>query len=127
MNDSLTGIETLFPPAPATARRYKVVELPVSGHTVRIQSLTERELSNYEASAWKPGKVGQEMDPAKIKTAGPRLIVLCMVDAAGNRMLNETHVAKLAEWDSFDVEFLHKACNVHVGIGRTDLEDLEKN
>ena len=43
MNDSLTGIETLFPPAPATARRYKVVELPVSGHTVRIQSLTERD------------------------------------------------------------------------------------
>jgi hypothetical protein len=88
--------------------------------------LTERELSAYQASAWKPGKTGQEMDPNKIKTAGPRLIVLMAVDNAGNRILNETHVAKLQDWDSADIEFLHKQCNQHIGIG-SGVEELEKN
>ena len=123
----ITGIETLFPPSAATKRRYKTVELPVSGFTLRIQSLTEREKSNYEASVWKPGKTGQEMDPVKIKTSGIRLALLCVVDSAGNRLLNDSHLAKMQDWDSLDTEHLHKECNRHVGIGATTVEDLEKN
>lgn len=124
----LTGIETLFPPTSAAAkRRYETVSLPVSGYTLRIQSLTEREKSNYEATVWKPGKVGQEMDAGKIKTSGLRLALLCVVDQAGNRMLNEGHLAKMQDWDSLDTEYLHKACNRHVGIGKDAVEGLEKN
>ena len=123
----LTGIETLFPPSAATARRCRSVTLPVSGFTLRIQSLTEREKSNFEAAAWKPGKTGQEMDPTKIKTAGLRLALLCVVDDAGNRMLNESHLAKMQDWDSLDTEYLHKECNRHVGFGGASIEDLEKN
>jgi hypothetical protein len=125
--DILTGIETLFPPSQATRRRYKNVTLPVNGFTLRIQSLTEREKSNYEASVWKPGKTGQEMDPAKIKTSGLRLAILCVVDSAGNRLLNDTHLVKMQDWDALDTEHLHKECNRHVGIGTTAVEDLEKN
>ena len=77
---ALSGIEELFPATPAARRRYKTIMLPVSGLNLRIQSLTERELSNYQASAWKAGKTGQEMDPQKLKTSGARLIVLCVVD-----------------------------------------------
>lgn len=123
---AITGIETLFPPTPATKRRYKTIELPINGFKLRIQSLTECEKSNYEASVWKPGKTGQEMDPGKIKTSGLRLALLCVVDLAGHRILNESHLLKMQDWDALDTEHLHKECNRHVGIGST-VEDLEKN
>ena len=42
-------------------------------------------------------------------------------------MLNETHVARIQEWDSADVEFLHRECNRHIGIGSSSIEDEEKN
>lgn len=117
-----TSVQDLF--AKPAARRYRDVTLPVSGHRVRIQSLTEREMSAYQsATLTQDGK----LKPEKLAAASRRLIALCLVDAAGNRILNDSHVARLAEWDAADTQHLADECQVHVGAKRGDVEDLVKN
>jgi hypothetical protein len=120
----LTGVDDLLAPTP---RRYKVLTLPISGKVVRIRSLTERESAEYQAAATRV-QGGQPMLRAdRLKDAARRFIVLCLVDSAGNRILNDTHVLKLAEWDAADVQFLWEECSAHVGLKASDLEALVKN
>jgi hypothetical protein len=63
-----------------------------------------------------------------------RLIVLCVVDAVGNRILNQDDVGRMVDWDTADVQFLAAACGKHTGIAAGEMgdvndaaEDLEKN
>lgn len=126
MNDTTltpAGVDALF--APRT-RRHKYETLPISGLSVRIQSLTEAELSRYEMAV-----VGTSdkaiARQARIEDAGRRLIVLCLVDTAGNRILNDSHNKLLAEWDAADSNYLYNACAAHVGLRRSDIEELVKN
>lgn len=121
-NVTLATVDELFRPS---VRRYRVVTLPVSGLNVRIQSLTEREVSEYQSEALKKG--GNGLNPARIKDAGPRLIVRCVVDANGNRIMNCAHVARILEWDSADSNALHRECMDHCGIREDGIEALEKN
>lgn len=106
-------------------RRYKVIELPVSGHRVRIQSITERELSSYQTATIASGGTG--LRKSRLEDANRRFIVMCLVDDAGNRILNTSHIAKLADWDAADMSFLHNECASHCGINREDIEELVKN
>jgi hypothetical protein len=117
-NGHLANADQLFAPR---ERRHREIVLPVSRNRVRIQSLTEREVSHYQAVAFK--KNGSGLIPARIRDAGPRLMVLCAVDQAGNRILNDSHVAKFDDWDNADSAFLHSECLEHCGI-RSD-EDIE--
>ena len=66
--------------------------------------------------------IGSLLSPGAFFTKGNQI-----VDSAGNRLLNDSHLAKMQDWDSLDTEHLHKECNRHVGIGATTVEDLEKN
>jgi hypothetical protein len=122
---SLAGVEQLF--GSASKRRYKYVTLPVAGHELRIQSLTEREVSAYQQAAWKKinGQLTQNL--ARVEDSNRRLIVLCVVDAAGNRLLNDSHVPLLLEWDAADTQHLFRECVAHCGINAGDIEGLEKN
>jgi len=118
---TLATAEELF--APAT-RRYKNVTLPVSGKQVRIQSLTERETSLYEAQALtKKGDIRL----SKLEDANRRLIVLCLVDGAGNRILNASHASRIGEWDSADAKHVYKECAAHTGINTDEVDELVKN
>lgn len=113
--------DQLFAPA---ARRYATVQLPTSGLTVRIQSLTERERTAFQAALiTRTGDTNRE----RLLDAGRRLIVLCLVDGAGNRMLNDSDVQKLADWDSADTEFLYAECGRHTGLGGKSDEVERKN
>jgi len=119
----LAGVEQLFTPM---KRRYKTVDLPVSGLTVRIQSLTEREVADYQQEAFK--KSGNGLIPARLRDSGPRLIVRCVVDASGNRIMNASNVPQLLEWDSADSNCLQRACMDHCGIRDDEnLDGLVKN
>jgi len=118
----LTGVDTLFAPS---CRRYKTLTLPVSGHVVRIQSLTEREVSAYQAASL--SKDGTKIQKARIEDANRRFITLCLVDTAGNRILNEGHIARMADWDSADTQFLYQECASHAGLKTEDLDSLAKN
>lgn len=105
-------------------RRYREVTLPVSGHRVRIRSLSELELSTFQmATLSKKG----EFAKARLTNANRRLIVICLVDQAGNRLLNDTNLGALANWDGADAAFLYTECAEHCGIREQDIEELAKN
>ena len=106
-------------------RRYRRETLPISGLLVRIQSLTERELSQYQSAVI--ASSGAKLQRARLEDASRRLIVRCLVDEAGNRLLADSHVGRLADWDAADTAYLYEACAAHVGVNRTDIEDLVKN
>lgn len=110
--------------SPTPKRRYREETLPVSGLKIRIQSLTERERSEFERSNL--GKNGQA-NVAKLETIRRRLAILCLVDQAGNRLLNADDVGNLANWDSADMEALSDACAAHLGMKPEDLESIAKN
>jgi len=113
--------DQLFAPA---ARRYATVVLPTSGLTVRVQSLTERERTVFQAALiTRSGETNRE----RLLDAGRRLIVLCLVDGAGNRLLNDGDIQKLAEWDAADTQYLYAECGKHTGISGSPEEAERKN
>ena len=122
-NNHLASEEELFGKKPA--RRYCELTMPISGHRVRIQSLTERELSRYQMATLASSGTG--LKRSRLEDANRRLIVLCLVDSAGNRLLNDSHLERLAEWDAADTAYLYDQCASHCGINRQDIEDLAKN
>ena len=98
--------------------------LPVKQLRVRIRSLTEGEFSAYDNAV--VGTRGQ-LRSDRLKDASRRLIVLCLVDGAGNRLLGKEHIAKLVGWDSTDIQYLYRECTTHVGTSVEDIEETIKN
>lgn len=117
-----SSVDQLFGSGPK--RRHKVVTLPVNGLTLRIQSLTEKDYSDYQASFL--GKDGKPV-PARLKAANRVFISMCVVDADGNRIITGENVARLEEWDAADTHYLYNECSKHAGISTDDLEGLVKN
>ena len=107
-------------------RRHRDYTLPIMRSTVRIQSLSERELSTYQAQTYSSD--GRRLRPDRMASANARLIILCVVDQAGNRILGNQHIAKIAdEWDSADSNALYTACSKFVGISEDAEGSLVKN
>lgn len=104
-------------------RRFKRVTLPVSGLDVRIRSLMERELSEYQAGVQSARDEKQRQK--RMKAANRRFIALCLVDDDGNTIV--TDASKLTELDAADSSFLYDECATHCGINRQDIEDLVGN
>lgn len=105
-------------------RRYKTVTLPVSGLTVRIQSLTAGERARYEAAPISPdGKLRTE----RIADAESRLLVKCIVDENGNRLFSDAQIGELAEWDGADSAYLYRECTQLCGVNLNAIESLAKN
>jgi len=121
-NGSLANVQQLFAPR---VRRYKELTLPISGLRVRIQSLTEREVSAFQAATITASGTG--LKRSKLEDANRRFIALCLVDGAGNRLLNDSHVSALAEWDGADSSYLYNECAAHAGLKTEDIEGLTKN
>jgi hypothetical protein len=105
-------------------RRHEAVELPICGMTVRIRSLTEREVSRYQMrTVAKRGGFRTE----RMLDASRRLIVLCLVNQEGGRLFGDDETDWLVEWDSADTQCLYNACAKHCGIDTSDIEELVKN
>jgi hypothetical protein len=111
--------------ATAGKRRFNTVMLPVSELFVRIRSLTERELSEYQSEAI--GSVRGGYKKSKFEDASRRFIVLCAVDADGNQLFQTADISVLAKWDAADSNFLYDKCAEWVGLNRQDADDLGKN
>lgn len=104
-------------------RRFTNVTLPVSGLTVRVQSLMAGEQSRYETAViGKDGKIS----PSRMEDAEARLVIKCLVDDAGARLLSDMQVPEVAGWDGADLAYLYRQCAKHCGINRS-ADDLEKN
>lgn len=124
--NGLASVADLFSPG-GPDRRYREVTLPVRRVRVRLQSLTERESSEYQATILNTRGGSTAYVRQRLIDANRRLIVLCMVDGAGNRMLNKNDVERMADWDAADSAFLYDECASHCGLNRDDLEGLVKN
>lgn len=106
-------------------RRFREVFLPVSCKTVRIQSLSEFEMSSYQRRSLNKRGIG--IDPAGMLTANLRLFALCLVDADGNRLFGDNEYDKLKYMDSADSSVLYAAIKEHCGLDDSDLGDIAKN
>lgn len=105
-------------------RRYTTVDLPTGG-TLRLQSLTERERSGYEA--WMLNKKGDGADPKKLVEFKRKMVVLCAVDAEGKRLLNDSDMDAMAHMDSADIDAACTAARKHCKFDDEDFESLVGN
>jgi hypothetical protein len=106
-------------------RRYDYVTLPIKKATLRIQSLTEQEVNEFQNSLWNSD--GTRLRRSKLDEADRRFVTLCIVDESGNRMLNDADIATLAKWDRSDLYYLYSKCSAHVGMKMSDIEEMIKN
>lgn len=104
-------------------RRYRDCQLP-DGAIVRLQSITERERSEWESHIKiRRGQVTRE----SMQMMRARLIVLCLVDDAGQQILQPGDAAQILDWDSALSNALFEQCQEHCGISEADVEGLAKN
>lgn len=120
MNNGYASREQLLQPA---RRRFKDVELPISGLKVRIRSLMESEKEFFEAKLFSRGKVQTD----KAVSSYRRLIVLCVVDGVGDPLLTESDLEILQSWDGADVAHLGRECESYCGFVDGEVEKIEKN
>lgn len=126
MNEIATRDQLLS--ATTAKRRYRTVILPAAGLAVRIQSLTEGELSEYQSSALRFGSDGNpKVVRARLLDANCRLIALCVVDGDGRRLFTDEDFILIRQWDAKDAQLLYQACAIHCGINTGDIEELVKN
>ncbi len=104
-------------------RRY--IDVPLGGgRKVRLRSLTEPEMSAYEASILTSKG---EFSPSKMMRARRKLICLTVVDAEGNRVLSDEDAVKLQDMDGATANEIYNAACTHCGIRESDIEELAKN
>lgn len=106
-------------------RRYVEVEIPELEATVRIQSLSEKEKSDYETRLI--SKNGRGILKDRLADATRRLIALCVVDQNGSRLFSNNDLSVIAEMDSFVSSRIYEACQEHCGFNKQDIETAVKN
>ena len=106
-------------------RRYTYVEIPELELRVRIQSLTEKEKSEYETQIL--SKTGRGISRSRLIDATRRLVALCVVDDKGNRLFASAEVSDLAEVDALVISRIAAECEQHVGMKEGDIEELVGN
>lgn len=102
-------------------RKYEEVEVPEWGGTVRLRSLTGAEFDTYQQSC-----ITQrgEKRTVNMRNARAKLIVLCAVDADGNRLFGEQDLAALGRKNAKPLDRLFDACQKLVGMSDEDLEEM---
>ena len=108
-----------------TKRRFKTVDIRELDLQFRIQSLTEREKSEYETALLT--KTGRSVSRERLTDAARRLIVLCLVDDDNNRLLETGDVMSLSGLDSIVTTKIYDECQDHCGFGEHDIEQIVKN
>lgn len=100
-------------------RRYKEVD------GIRIQSLTEWELSNLR-SRWHSRMKKEDGSTLALMTI--ELLALCIVDDEGERLFADSEIGELKSLDSKFSQKLNDACRSHCGLNDdgSEVDDLEK-
>lgn len=110
----------------SATRRYHEFDVDISGDVtkVRIQSLSEKEKSDFETA------IDRARGKAKIdrtKDFKRRLITACVVDGDGSRVFGQSDVMSLESADGRLTSRIFNECIDHVGFTKDDVEELEKN
>lgn len=104
--------------AAAGKRRFDTMELPVCGLTVRFRNLSELELSDLEMEALQEVEGSLQQDPEAVRHSRARLIIRCLVDDAGQPLLNPGDTDAVEALDAMDSALLYDRLREFVGIGR---------
>ena len=102
-------------------RRYVEVAIDGSDVMFRLQSLTERERSSYEAAMIRNGKI---VEP---ETQKARLLCLCLVDEVGNRLLGDADFGQLMGLDAAVAGKLFDEAIKLIGLADSNSEAAVKN
>lgn len=105
-----------------TRRRYIDVDLP-SGGCARLQSLSELERAEYNASLL--DKKG-EIDRNKLTYGTMMLLCKMLVDGDGKRLFLDHEYETLASIDSLDMEVLGEEGRKHIGFDVEYRKELRK-
>ncbi len=106
-------------------RRYSTVEIPERDISIRIQSLSEAEKSQYETCLI--AKNGRGIMRERLQDATRRLIALCVVDEDGKRIFSDSDLSAIANLDSYISSRIYDACQEHCGFNKGDIDETVKN
>ena len=106
-------------------RRYSTVEIPERDISIRIQSLSEAEKSQYETCLI--AKNGRGIMRERLQDATRRLIALCVVDEEGKRIFLDSDLSAIANLDSYISSRIYDACQEHCGFNKGDIDETVKN
>jgi hypothetical protein len=106
-------------------RRYAEIELSDVGVVVRIQSLSEKEKSDYETVLI--SKNGRGILKDRLADATRRLIALCVVDENDKRVFTDNDLSVISSMDAAVASRIYDACQEHCGFNRGDIEGAVKN
>lgn len=102
---------------------YDSMEVPEWGGSVRLKMLTSRERDAYEASCLRKRHDGtKEFDARNVRA---KLVALCLVDEAGNRLLQEEDIAALGRKSAKALSRVFDRCSAMNGLGAEDVKSLE--
>ncbi len=99
-------------------RRYGEFTMPSTGVTYRYRSLSEAEFSEFEMALYVRDDDGLRTDDDRHKDMRGRLIVLCLCDENGERILTDGDVEKIGQLDAGDTGALYDALKEHCGLAR---------
>jgi hypothetical protein len=102
----------------------QVVEVPEWGGSVMVRGLTGSERDKFEASVLV--KKGKDYD-VKLADLRARLVVLSVIDEAGNRLFDDNDVAELGQKSASALNRVFEAAQRLSGLTDQDIEELEKN
>lgn len=102
-------------------RRFK--DVPLAGMKFRIRSLLEGEWAAHQLGNLDLTNGGNNMDG--LKSSDARLIVACVVNAAGEPVFTDTDVPRLAYSDAGWTEPLVREIRRHCRV--VDVEEAKKN
>lgn len=105
-------------------RTWRDVPLPTGG-SVRIQSLSERERSDYEAGVLdERGRIHKD----GLREARRRLIALSVIDDKGVQLFDMNgDLEHIAELNAADADAIYSAAREHSGFDVDDVEESVKN
>ena len=106
-------------------RRYSTVEIPERDISIRIQSLSEAEKSQYETCLI--AKNGRGIMRERLQDDTRRLIALCVVDEEGKRIFSDSDLSAIANLDSYISSRIYDACQEHCGFNKGDIDETVKN
>lgn len=97
--------------------KVKPVEVPEWGGTIHIRVMTGAELDGYDQAAY-------QNDYRMIRA---ELLVRCLCDEQGNRILSDQDVAELAQQDGYILDRLFDEAREHNGMTSRAKESIAKN
>jgi len=98
------------------------VEIPEWGGTVRVRTMT-----GSERDAWEQGLFDDKGKIRRAKDIRASFLVLCLIDGEGNRIFKDADIPLLGKKSSLVLDRLFTVAQRLNGLGKKDIEDLEKN